>query len=181
MRTDHIAQSDYNKALKTVDPQILAIEIGNSYRTSHLFSSVANDASANVYIKTGNYVVAGKSKYYVTKSCEIFFYESGIIDSSGSALTLINYNRNSANTPTTEVYYTPTIETSGNEILHAYITVASSGSPIATSAASAEEDTFWLLKPNTNYIITIWNRSGGDAANFYIDLRARDEVNYEQT
>lgn len=71
-----------------------------------------------------------------------------------------------------------TVTANGTEISNAPITVASTGLPIATSAASAEEDTFWLLKPNTNYLIQVWNRSGGDAADIYIDLRARDEVNY---
>lgn len=179
MRPDYTAQSDYDHALKSLDKSILAIENGYNYRTSHKFSSVLNNAHADIYIKTGTYPVIGKSKYSLTQPTEVFFYEDAVIDVSGNSLTLINYNRITTNTASTEIYYSPTINTSGNEILHAYIPVSTSAHPLSTSAGTAEEDTFWILKPNTNYLLQVFNRSGGDAADIYIDIRAREEINYE--
>lgn len=178
MRPDYIAQSDYDHALKTLDKSVLAIENGYSYRTSHKFTTVANNAHADIYIKTGTYPVIGKSKYSLTQPTEVFFYEDAVIDVSGNSLTLINYNRITTNTASTEIYYSPTINTSGNEILHAYIPASTSAHPLSASGGSAEEISFWLLKPNTNYLVQMWNRSGADASMIFIDLRLCEERDY---
>ena len=77
-----------------------------------------------------------------------------------------------------EVYSDATVDTTGNEILHSYIPVASTGLPLGTSAGSGEQDMFWLLKPNTNYLLVMYNRSGGDASNIGVELLAREEPNY---
>ena len=111
---NYLGKADYNNALYIVDPQVLSIEGGHTFRTSYRFTSVTNDASKNIYIKTGNYVVAGKAKYLVSENTEIYFYEASVIDVSGNALAYVNYNRNSSNAGSMEVYSDATVDTTGS-------------------------------------------------------------------
>jgi hypothetical protein len=97
---------------------------------------------------------------------DIQVYEDTTVSAAGSALTELNTNRNSSNTPGTVLTFGPTVTGVGTLIHTDWIPPTATGIGATPGGASTiggkgEE---WILKPSSNYMIRITNNSGATIA-----------------
>ena len=77
----------------------------------------------------------------------VFLYEAPTTTANGTALTVYNRNRNSANTPLATVYSGPTVTAVGTLL---DVELAGSGQKVGGESRGGLE---WILKSNTKYLI----------------------------
>ena len=133
------------------------IHEGDSHVCSYLVTSIADTASAEVLLRTGEKYVhcinqalaGGKSYYYVI--------ESPTVSAVGTKIPVFNRFRANDQDSKSKAYYTPSY-TGGTTIVSHLIP----GSTVAakTGAGSDNRDE-WVFKPNTDYVFKITNASGG--------------------
>jgi len=91
---------------------------------------------------------------------DIFVFEGTTTSADGTPVTAFNRNRNSANTPSLQVFHTPTITGDGSQIHDRYIVdnggLGSNQIGVYRSAQGEE----WVLKPDTKYLVRYVNNSG---------------------
>lgn len=81
--------------------------------------------------------------------------------SGGTAVPIYNRDRNSSNTATAAFVHTPTVTSTGTTIINVFHIAAG----VAGSGAESREESEFILKQNTKYLIRITADSGA-AANF---------------
>ena len=103
----------------------------------------------------------------------VFLYENTVTSADGSELTWINKNRNSNNTPDTQVFVSPTITADGDLLKRK---AAPNSGPLTVFNQSQGGE--WVLAPSTKYLIRITNASGATReVNITIALY---EIGYDQ-
>ena len=175
--TDYLQRVNEDDELIVIDTVRQEIRDGYCYYGGHLFLAVANDASANAYLKTGSEYI--KYKFFVdsTQTIDIYFYEGAVIDTSGNSIPLLNFNRNISSSFGATAYHTPVIDTSGNVI--GFRRVFATTTILAKGGSTAAEGEFGrILKPNTNYLMQIYNRSGSATADIQLNIRICNLAGY---
>jgi len=151
------ATQDGNRACVTVEYPHHEIHEGNTYRVCKLVEDVANDASFIYLIKVG----AKYSHLTANLSCEgkcyAYFYEAPTTSADGTALAEINMNRASTKTNTTNVFYAPTVSDNGIPLCEILI---NGGTGPQSIGSEVRQDTEFVMKPNTNYLIVCTNKAG---------------------
>lgn len=176
--TNYIAESNQFNELKTIDPVRQEILDGLCYYSGYLFSAIADDASANAFLRTGSEKC--KFKFFVdsTRTIDIYFYSAATFDASGNELSVLNYNLNSTNTFGGHVYRNPTIDTLGNLVGYKRL-FATTTNPVRGGSTSTEGEFSRILVPNTNYLMQIFNRSGSGAADIFLSVRLCELPEYD--
>ena len=163
--------SDYAFPIKDITH--IRTHEGKMYAFSHLVpdvSPIADNASLSILISVGaneaNIVFAAS----VGGACEIIMTEGVTTSSDGTALSVLNMNRNSVNTSTLTAFHTPVSPTGGTTLTSGFFLEGGTG-PHA-SGGGTDFDREWILKANTKYLIVITNRSGAaipmsSGGNFY--------------
>lgn len=134
------------------------IHQGKMYHTGAIVASLANDASFNVILTTPAsdypHVVMSPS---LDGSTDVFIFE-GATFTGGTSLSIVNLNRNSSNTFDGSAVHTPaTIPSDGTQIFGCHV----SGSTGPHAGGTGDGFDFeYDLKPSTNYLFRITNRSG---------------------
>lgn len=131
------------------------------------------------YLANGKYTVANTATHYFLMSVaaatyphlralnisataaplDVYLYESPTTSANGTAITVKNYNRNSASVGNILCYDGPTVSVDGTELEYFLI-------PGAKQTGGSGEDGIqieWILKPSTNYLIKVVNNSGASS------------------
>ena len=82
----------------------------------------------------------------------------------GTALVAYNMKRSSANTPTAEVYHTPTVNDLGEVALVNARILPGGNSPQARVGGGIRQGIEWVLAPSTDYVLRAVNSSGSAVA-----------------
>lgn len=133
------------------------IHQGVMYECGSIVAALANDAAFNVILTTpaADYPHAVMHPS-LDGSLDVSIYE-GAAFTGGTSLTINNLNRNSANTFSGSAVHTPTISDDGAQLMGCH--VAGGTGPHAGGTGNGF-DFEWMLKPSTNYLFRITNRSG---------------------
>jgi hypothetical protein len=134
------------------------IHLGQVFTFSHVFSSVADDANADILIK----VPAGIECHAICDvvgggNFEILIYEGTTVSGDGTAVTVHNRNRSSAAMPDTDTFYTPTISATGTLL---YSGFNPGGTKSSAVGGDFRFDNEIIFKASTNYLIRMTNRAG---------------------
>jgi hypothetical protein len=88
-------------------------------------------------------------------------YEGTTTSADGAAQSVLNTNRNSANTPDTVLTIGPTVSTPGTLVHTAWAAPTATGTGLSAEGAGAvEAGEEWVLTPSTKYLFRITNNSG---------------------
>ena len=148
---------------KTIDLVHLKVHEGDFYTASHRFEAVADSATVDVLITTGDKALSfgrggSSSEETVTGSstkglpCRITVR----VSHRG------NNNRTSSNGTDLTMFYGPTVSAAGTELLSSYIPGGAKSKAIGgASEGPAREGSEWILAANTNYLLRTTNTSGG--------------------
>lgn len=121
--------------------------------------TVANGASAYHLLDNPAASYPHLRVFAVTASSgpmDIEFYEGATTSASGTAVTPVNYNRNSATTAALACYNGPTVTTPGTLLAYMLIT----GTKHESGSGDSGGQTEWILKPSTKYLAKLTNNSG---------------------
>ena len=88
----------------------------------------------------------------VTGEATIQFLEAVTVSAEGTAVTALNRNRNSANTPGTTVKKNPTVTDNGTQLISLYC--GTTGLHI-NEAQISQNECEWILKPDTKYVLAL--------------------------
>ena len=134
---------------------------GEAYSISHGFIAVADDAHADMLIRTGAidvHIVAeieGEGKAYA------FLYEVPTITLDGTPLVPRNkyrsHNDNDPEQSSVLIFHTPTVGAVGTQLLTELITGGSGPQSIGSRGGRSAE---WVLKKNTDYLFRVTNKTG---------------------
>lgn len=146
--------------LTTIDYSHNKIHAGIHFTAQRLFTSVANDANADVRILNG---ATKKLHIMITAACGgnsyFYTYEGTTYSNNGTGLTAYNNDRSSLTATTATLYYTPTINVLGTAIMPGELIPA--GNKNALMGASSATRLEIILAVNTDYLFRITNKSGG--------------------
>ena len=88
-------------------------------------------------------------------------YEGATTSADGTALDIENVNRNSSNTPNTDLFAEPTVTDVGTHIFTLWAPPTSTGTGQSSNGiAGVGQGSEWLLAPSTKYLIVMTNNSG---------------------
>jgi hypothetical protein len=154
----------YSNAVETIETEHAQIhkEKGFFYSTNF---TVANTTDKFFVLENpaGNYPhlrIIGIS--IEDTPCDFYVYENPTY-TGGTARTVYNLSRSSSNTPDLVVSEDPTVTANGTQIEYQYL-AGSGGGPVGQGASGISTDdlpTEWILKPNEDYLIRLYNNSGG--------------------
>jgi hypothetical protein len=145
------------------------IELGNAFQSAKRYL-LANNATLDFLLKTpanSHVIVTQLAVSSSAAPMELDLREDVIVSANGSALTLYNLNRQSADAPLCLLYQGPTVTDAGLALvemeLHGDKTYGGDGG----------RDCGMILKAGASYLLRIKNTSGGSAT-FSLDLRVSE-------
>lgn len=140
--------------------QVLA---GDFFFWSTLNQGVATGTSLDILIITGAEETHLFSSIKVEAKFTIELYEGTTVSDNGTAQTIQNLRRSSANTPNGSIYTGPTVDSVGTLIENdAILGGGGGGGASATRIGGiAQRVLGWVLDVSTNYLLRITNNSGG--------------------
>jgi hypothetical protein len=156
-------------SLINIDQGHYQVHAGYSFSVCKTSLAVANAANQDIRFKTGSKSCHMAFDISLTGKANVLIYEASTI-SAGTALTVINNNRNIANTALATVTHTPTVTAVGTTILADKLIGTASSGVVMGGAGSGRNEL--IFKPNTEYLIRVTNTSGaaidiGNCINFY--------------
>ena len=170
-RRDVVAIDDTTGAILTVDTVHHEVHEGEMFHTEHTFASVNNSASVDVLFVTGadvethatwEVMAGGQVTVYLYEAPTLTEVES--VPQVGTAVTAYNMKRSSANAPDSDYYYTPTVSATGSTVLINGRILPGGTSPTTRVGGGIRNNTEWILKKNTRYLLRVTNTSGGTIA-----------------
>lgn len=163
-----LGDNGFKGAILSIPVEHHEIHCGDSY-TAHHVADLGNGASIDYLIITpdwgdpvdgddpmGNQTV--KVAHFIGEisgesETTVYFYEAPTITNNGTALSVNNRNRNSANVDYLSIYQGATISAVGTELEH---NVFGSGKLVGGGLNRTDE---WILKNNTAYLMRVINNT----------------------
>lgn len=145
--------------LPVIDRNHQEVHEGTFFTVSHIFTSVANEASAILRITVGaNKTLHAGFATSVGGNCYAYIYEAPTINVAGTEITPRNNNREdgSDNSDAT-VRYGATLSANGTELDQEYVPGGVGFVRVGGGAKTSEE---WILGKSTEYAIVVTNNSG---------------------
>lgn len=155
------------KALSTITTPHHMIHEGKGFIASKQFDNLADLEVAKLRILVG----ANKELHAtVTVSAEgkgrTKIAEGTTYTVEGTAVTIFDKNRTTANASDALCYHTPTTDVAGTRIHYSYVPGGTKQRAIGSTRANGEE---WIFKKSTDYQILFTNE-GGDAKDASIEI-----------
>ena len=136
------------------------IHLGNAYIASHKFSSIANNAVAEFYVKVpANYEPHVVFHRDLEGNADVALFEDTTTqapNNDGTGITPRNLNRNKADASQIEWFHTPTVLVDGTQLLIEWNAAGTGG---VAGGSEGVFDEFELAK-GKNYLFRVTNRSG---------------------
>jgi len=158
--TTNVGVDDKVSALQIIATPHHETHEGEYFSVSHFFSDLADDANADVRI-----IVGSGAELHVTigvaaeGSGEIRIYEGTTYTGDGTALTIYDKNRTTANTSNATSKHTPTVDAIGTLLFEGYVPGGTKKDAVGGLRSNAQE---WIFKKSTDYLVRFTNRGGAD-------------------
>jgi len=129
------------------------------YHASHLYTTIGDDANADMLIKVGANkelhsaiaVVAGGDAYF-------YLYSGTTTSAIGTAITPRNMNReDGTDASDADVRHTPTVSSAGTQLAAGFIPGGQKNQAVGGDARSGAE---WILAKSTDYLARVTNKAG---------------------
>ena len=155
-----------DNAVVTISGPHHKVHQGRFFNLSKIFAAVANNASADVLMKTG--ATAPHMVFDVTAggNAYIYLYEGTTVSADGTTLAVTNHSRASTRVADLTGFHTPTVSATGTQLDELFIPAGSGPKAGGGGVSFADE---YILAVSTNYLIRITNKSGG-AADFGVHV-----------
>jgi len=147
--------------LQTIDYAHHEIHAGSHFKASYQDTSMATNDTITLLFVTpdttewAHWVLTGQA----TGAVVIQLYEGTTTSSNGTAVTVVNRNRNISGTAnTTLVYHTPTVTTDGTKIVEKWLGSEGFKEDVG---GGIRGDSELILKQNTKYLIRLTAVSNG--------------------
>jgi hypothetical protein len=145
-------------ALSTIPTQHHEVHEGETFNASAFIVDLADDANLVMLLVTA----AGVESHLTFElacggDAEVQFYEDTTTSNQGVGIAERNMKRSSANVATTVVTKAPTVTLDGTLLFNKAIPGGTGGN---AAGGSVRDDTEWILAPNKQYLIRLFNRSG---------------------
>lgn len=160
-------QDETTGALLTIETIHHEVHEGEMFHVGYTAASVANNASVDVLLVTGATVETHASwEVFGGGQVTVYLYEGPTVGEGdeGTALTIYNMKRDSANTPEAAAYHTPTVSATGTVALVNGRILPGGTSPTTRVGGGIRSGSEWILAPGTMYLMRITNTSGGTIA-----------------
>lgn len=137
---------------------------GFAYHTSGKFTGLANGASVDHIISVPASIHPHIQFIKISVGdgdIDVVTYEGVTTSDDGTAMSILNTNRNSSNAAGTTVFSAGTVTDLGTKIHTRWrpTTATGAGARIGTLVEEPGEE--WIFKPSTKYTVRITNNSGG--------------------
>lgn len=139
---------DRDNRIIRVDDIHHKIHSGEFFRANAEFTLSLGEVKKALF-KTGAKSSHIYGEIVTTGDSTIHFYEAPTTSADGTPVPVVNHNRNSSNTPVSEVYDAPT--TSANGVLLDPFILGTD----KKAGGGERQVNEWVLKPNTSYLIVI--------------------------
>jgi len=159
-------------AVTTILAEHALVHEGLLFSAAHKFDSIAADATVYLAVTTPADVgVHFKAAHVATDAEKVTItVTEGASYSGGSNVVAYNRNRNSANSALMTVMAGVTGVSGGAIIDVDYLGGGAGGKPSSTAIGTEVAGvTEWMLKPSTNYVISVYN-GGASAASAVVKL-----------
>jgi len=168
------SSTDQTKVVEIlVDPHTGSIQViqlehakihqGDAYAISGKETGLANAATAYIYAVTGASHIHWRAASVTTENGEvdIAFYEAPTVSANGTLVPSFNKNRVSTNTSDLTVYAGPTVTDNGTLLETGWVPPTGGVGSHASGGEVERVGGEWILLPNSSYLISITNNSGG--------------------
>ncbi len=132
---------------------------GNTFQASYHTPNgvpIDDDAVLELLVQTGANYTHITGNMAAEGDFETGLYEDCTFSAAGTALVESNMNRSSATVAATAITHTPTITGDGTLLFVGWMI---SGTKGKATGGVARVDTEWILKPNSDYLYRMTNRS----------------------
>ena len=149
----------YAKAIKVIDPEHARIHLGQLFQYKHQFTGIANGANLDILFSVPAATFPHLRKFQVKSSdspVSVSLYEGTTTTDDGTELTPFDFNRNTGNTPNTNIFQGPTVSALGT-LLEDETVAAGKDTAGSTDGLAVE----WDLTPSTKYLMRLTNNAGG--------------------
>ena len=134
------------------------IHEGKSFIASYAWDNVAHLSTAKLRIIVGaNKALHATISVVAQGNAEFRIYEGTTYTDNGTAVTIYDKNRTTANTSDALCYHTPTVNTSGPVIYHSFVPGGTKQRAVGSVRTNGEE---WIFKKSTDYMLMLANESG---------------------
>ena len=135
---------------------------GKFFNFSYVGNGILAAANLEVLIQTGSPAeLHAAFGFDVEGQCEMLIYEGTTVSAAGTAVTIIDVNRVTANTSQATATHTPTVTAVGTQLRHVFVPGGTIFPPGGSDGAPVRGGTELILAPSTNYLIRVNNTSGG--------------------
>lgn len=136
---------------------------GEMFHAGHTAASVANGASVDLLLTTGAKECHTTFEVFAGGQVSVYLYEAPTI-ANGTAITIYNMKRSSANAPLSTVKHTPTVSATGTTALVNGRILPGGSSPQTRVGGGIRQGVEWVLAPDTAYLLRVTNGSGATIA-----------------
>lgn len=143
------------------------IHAGLLWYTGYTNLTLAGFASNDVLLVTSDKTAHLRVMVQLNDKGIFYLYEGTTVSNEGTALSVVNANRTSSNTPDLAAYHTPTITDLGT-ILGAELIIGGGSGQNAIGSSVTSNDDLLILAPNTNYLLRLTNRGSETESNLFI-------------
>jgi len=155
----------YAHAVTVIEEEHRLVHDGAGFQGDVVQTGLANGATGNILVVTGASPVHVRACDIAVGDapCTVNMYEDTTTSADGTAVpTLINCNRIAAATaPLAAMYYAATVTDNGTHIATTYIPAPPAPGTNAAGTILSSFGEEIVLKPNSKYLLTLTNNSGG--------------------
>jgi hypothetical protein len=148
-------------ALVTIDGAHKEVHDGKFFVVSRYYAAIAAAGVADMRVLVG----AAKALHVTVSvaaggNANVDIYEGTTYTANGTAVTIYDRNRTTANASTATSFHTPTVLVLGTDIFDGFCPGGSKQSAMGSVRSNGQE---WIFKKSTDYLIRVTNVSAGNA------------------
>ena len=146
-------------ALDIIDHLHYETHEGDVYYFSHLYESVSNNGTADMYISVGDIPLHATLRVNTGGTSYVNLYDGTSLSATGDDVVPQNKNRLFPNAHEFTVQADPSIDSIGTPMGTGEMLPGGSAGQKAGSSNTERDE--WVLAPNTTYMLRVTNKSGG--------------------
>lgn len=147
----------------TIDSVHHEVHEGEMFHAGYTVASVANGASVDLLFTVGAKEAHATFEVFAGGQVSVHLYEAPTV-ANGTAITIYNMKRSSANEALSTVKHTPTVTATGSVALVSGRILPGGTSPQTRVGGGIRQGVEWILAPGTAYLLRVANGSGATIA-----------------
>ena len=148
------------RSLSLVEHKIIK---GEYFTAHHSFMDVSSGSTVDILISTGSIPMSVVANIVADGSVSISFYEDSVVSAEGNGVDVVNHNRleDRVKDCETGIFSSPTVDDNGYVMFENEYLPGGQRRNQFFGAVSGKREPF-ILKANTNYVITVKNETNSE-------------------